>query len=293
MKTKPTLLIILLFAFTAANSFSQIPNNGFENWTNSGNYMNPDFWMTTNSTSTSSFYPVTRDASHYPASVGSYSIRMENKPSLLPGTEALGIAISGSSFNMGPDFPITGHPNSLTGYYKYAPLNGDTMHILIVLFNNTTLVASGIFETTIAAPNWTSFNIPISNYTTATSAKIYMGAYNISDAPPQFVPYGNSVLNIDNLNFDTLIVAGISDHDKTSEFFAYPNPSNGQFTIALNGNYSSGIIKISNILGEEISAKSFANATTLNVEIEQESGLYFLIIENEKGESTVLKIMKE
>ena len=271
MKTKQLLTAILLFAFSA-NSFSQIPNSGFEVWTNFGNYYkNPNNWFTTNSTSFGSFYPVTRDTSHYPTTVGNYSMRIESKPSLLPGGEALGAVSTGTGFNLTPDFPITGHPNSLTGYYKYAPQNGDTMLILIALFNNTTLVAAGALETTIAAANWTSFNIPISSYSNANSAKIYIGAYNISGPPPQYVPYGNSVLYVDNLNFDTLIVAGIFENNKADEIALYPNPSTGKFTIGVTGD-----LEIYNTLGEKIvEQKLTADKTEIDLS-NQAKGIYFV-----------------
>ena len=196
--------IVLIFSF----GFSQIPNSGFENWTSVGNYMNPNGWATTNSLSTGSFYAVTRDTSHFPPSIGNYSVRIENDISELVNYSGLGLIQAGSQLAVpGPRFQITGHPTSLTGYYMFLPINGDTMQIEIVLFNNRTGVSQGIFNTPVAASNWTSFNISLSTYTTADSGYISFAAYQ--SGPVTQVPHGNSVLKIDNLNFDSLLTLPI------------------------------------------------------------------------------------
>ena len=293
MKTISKLFTAAFLVFIITDGFSQIPNSGFENWTSSGNYMNPNSWYTTNSTSSSGFYPVSRDTSHYPATVGNYSLRIESKPSLLPGGEALGASSTGNGFNLTPDFTITGHPNSLTGYYKYAPLNGDTMHILIALFNNSTLVAVGMFQSTAPAPTWTSFNIPISSYATANKAKIYLGAYDVSGPPPQYVPYGNSVLNIDNMNFDSLISDVPSYNDEINKVLAYPNPCNRMLTVVLKDGLEKGMLRIKNVLGQEIFSTSFTGAGTLNIELEEKPGIYFLIVESDAVKPTVIKVIRE
>ena len=293
MRTTIKLFTAVSLVFIITEGFSQIPNNGFENWTNFGNYMDPNSWYTTNSTSSGTFYPVTRDTSHYPVTVGSYSLRIESRPSLLPGGEALGASSTGSGFNLTPDFSITGHPNSLTGYYKFVPQNGDTLDILIVLFNNSTIAATGIFQTTTPAPNWTPFSIPISNYSTANNAKIYLGAYNISGPPPQYVPYGNSVLNIDNLNFDSFISDVPSNNIITNMVHTYPNPCNAKLTVVLDEGLGKGTLRLRNVLGQDIFTRPFNGEDIVQIEMEEKPGIYFLIIEDNAMQHAVIKIVKE
>ncbi len=284
MKKKLRMGIAFGCLYAMTTCFAQIPNNGFENWTNFGNYMDPNSWATPNSSSASGYYPVTRDSDHFPSNVGNYSIRMESKPSALPGIEALGGSVTGSGFNMTPDFPVTGHPTSLHGYFKYAPLNNDTMHILIALFNNSTLVATGELNSTASAANWTSFNIPISAYITANGGKIYMAAYNMSGGPPQYIPYGNSVLYIDNLSFDSLIMPGFAELEKKADIRVFPNPFSASTTVQLSAPVNNGTLEILNVYGQKVREITSLANNIINVERDNlPAGIYFLQVnENDK-----------
>ena len=55
MKTRLTLIAVLLLVFGVSNTFSQIPNNGFELWDNMGSYMNPQDWWSPNDSSAGAF----------------------------------------------------------------------------------------------------------------------------------------------------------------------------------------------------------------------------------------------
>ncbi len=226
-------LATILFVFIAfiVKSNAQIPNAGFENWITVGAYQNPTSWGTANPFSTGSFYAVTRSTDHYPANVGSFSARIENNISLLTNKSGLGLMMTGILTSPIPAFAITGHPNSLTGYYKFAPLNGDSLTIYINLFSNGVRVSGGQFQTTVAASAWTSFTIPISTYTTADSCQIACAAYQPG---PVGIPYGNSVLYVDNLNFDNLISSVSEQTDNNTGFNLYPNPASDILTITNN-----------------------------------------------------------
>ena len=230
MKKKITFLIILITIIIKTNA--QIPNSGFENWTTVGSYQNPTFWGTTNSYSMGPFYAVTKSTEHYPVSVGNYSVKIENKTSLLPSYSGKGYLSSGQP-PPGPDFQITGHPLSLTGYYKFTPLNGDTMLIQIQLYYNGSSVSYGEFKSTTVASGWTSFDIPFSSYTTADSGSIFISAYYANGF--NYLPHGNSVLYVDNLSFDTLIIGSVAEQSLKKSFFnLYPNPASDIINLNIN-----------------------------------------------------------
>ncbi|MDD2622867.1 MAG: hypothetical protein WC142_07975 [Bacteroidales bacterium] len=84
MKKQCIILFILLALAFKINA--QIPNNGFENWTTTVDYETPTFWTCGNSSSSGVFYPVKKSTDHYPASLGNYSIRLENKLPLTNGS---------------------------------------------------------------------------------------------------------------------------------------------------------------------------------------------------------------
>ena len=278
-----TIIVILLLS---AKMMAQIPNSGFENWTTYGNGMIPDGWWSTNDSinSTSSYFPVTRSTDHYPASIGSYSIRLECNPSL-SGWAKYGFALPGGEFrhNVYPVFPVTGHPKSLCGYYKYLPQNGDTMYIWYRLFKNGVTVTSGNFLCNTTVSDWTAFKIFVkdTSYSSADSAYIYVCAYYGSG-----IVHGNSMLYVDNLSFDDLITS--VSKDQTDEIPSkyelsqnYPNPFNPSTVISYQvANLGEVSLKVFDLLGREIAtlvnevkaAGSYSkqwNAATMS------SGIYF------------------
>ena len=253
---KFTIILTVLFAMIIKAN-AQIPNNGFEQWNNVGSYMEPQGFLTPNSNAGGPFYPVTRSTDHYPAFIGNYSIRIENNTSLLPGIEGFGVVLQNRSnvINNGPmpSFPIIGHPTSLTGYYKYAPLNGDTMRILILLYYNGTQVSGNEFISTDSIANWTSFNIPFPSYASADSGSILLASYNANGYPPQFIPHGNSVLYIDNLNFNDLINSVTEQAVKNNLFNLYPNPAFDIVTLNIDHtNNSDMTLNVYNLIGESV-----------------------------------------
>jgi hypothetical protein len=213
--------------------------------------MEPVGWATTNPAGRGSHYPVTRSTDHYPTAVGDYSVRLENNIAYLTESSGLGLIMPETLAAPGPVFPVSGHPNSFTGYYKFAPQNNDTMLIQATLYNNGTDVARANFTTTVAAQNWTSFNVPFETYTTADMGHIVISAYYVDG--PNYVPHGNSVLNVDNLNFDDLISCETRPNKNISLISAFPNPASSYFTLNIDDVYRDGLkINIYNIRGELI-----------------------------------------
>ena len=280
MKTKLQLLTVLLSTLVSSEILGQIPNNGFENWTTVGSYMDPNGWATPNSLSTGSFYAVTRAADPYPTSVGNYSVRIENNTSLLANFSGLGIVMTGGLVAPHPAFPITGHPTSLTGYYKFLPQNTDTMYINIIFFLNGTGVASGKLTTTSIAANWTSFNVPMLAYSSADSAHIIIAAYNADG--PNNIPYGNSVLFVDNLNFDNLITNGISVVKKINNLSVFPNPLSTQTILQLDDFLNNATLTVYNSFGQTVKEiQNISGQTVTLIRDNLASGLYFIRLKEE------------
>jgi len=259
MKTKLLLIGLLSLVMTVAAN-AQIPNSGFENWTTTGSYENPTGWWTTNVLSTGSFYAVTKSTDHYPATVGAYSVRMENNITILDESGMGLLTVAPFDGDMYPNFPITGHPTSLTGYYKFTPQNGDTMTIAIQLYYNAGIhISTGVFTTTASASNWTPFNIPIPVYTTADSADIMIASFNIEGSSP----HGNSVLYIDNLNFDNLISSVSELYSENTALSLFPNPATDVFSVT--GIEGTAIITLSDLSGKLLLSKNISADETVSV----------------------------
>lgn len=272
---------------------AQIPNNGFENWNTVGSYENPVGWATMNASCIGPFYSCTKSTEHYPANVGSYSMRVENNTSLTQMTGGWGMAVTDTmAWPFQPSFPITGHPNSLCGYYKFSSLNNDTAWIKVVLFESGTIVLDENF-TALNTPSWTSFNIPISSYTIADSATILISAFYPNG--PTAGPKGNSVLYVDNLSFDNLI-SGISplQISKKSKLIISPNPATDM--IKINSDYlnnETATLAIYNLVGEKIKTENLLETQQqINVEGLKE-GVYLVEIKSKtKAETERLIIQR-
>ncbi len=243
----------MAFALAIGQCAAQIPNNGFEDWTQVGNYVTPDDWASTLQGQPGPYFPVTRSADHFPSNVGMYSIRLENDPSFTPIGGGYGMAITGGfDFPFQPAFPIAGNPTNLYGYYKYNSVNEDTAMIAVILFNNGVQVHSGSMlnnavVVTSTVSEWTSFNFQLEPYTDADSALIWISAFIPSGMND--IPNGNSVLYVDNLSFDGLINS-VNDFQDASELSLYPNPANQVITIATDAlNTKNASVQIYSLTG--------------------------------------------
>ena len=284
----------VLIAMTITTN-AQIPNNGFENWTTVGSYEDPTgVWKTPNSSSPGPFYPVTKSSDHYPAIVGNYSIRLESDTSLLPSIAGFGITLTNLTTIMdgpGPSFPITGHPTSLCGWYKFIPQNNDTMVISILLYHGGDYVAYAIMKFTTSTSAWTSFNLPLSSYVSADSASIVLSAYCTDGPPPTYVPRGNSVLYVDNLSFDNLINLVPEQTVQNNFFNLYPNPASDIVTLNISTLNNAGLtLNIYTIAGTLVKSETLKqNHQKINIS-DLSNGIYMVEIKT-KGWTEKQKLM--
>ncbi len=281
---KVTIILFVLFIVTIKTN-AQIPNSGFEDWTTVGSYENPTGWFNCNYTSLGTFYPVTKSSDHYPISVGNYSIRLENQIPL-SNCSSYGFAYTGddSITSCTPSFPITGHPTNLCGYYKCFPQNNDTMQIGLMLWQNGVWIAGAEFICTDTVSNWTSFNIPISAYTTADSATITVAAfYNDTTCGSPYGPFGNSVLYVDNISFDNLISSIPEQSFKNITFRLYPNPAYDIVTLNIDNINSSDLtLNIYNVIGNLISSELLKqNYQKINIR-DLSNGIYIVEIKSKE-----------
>ncbi|TNE50712.1 MAG: T9SS type A sorting domain-containing protein [Bacteroidetes bacterium] len=243
---------LALLLLTSTSVFGQIPNSGFERWIDAGTHLNPEGWWTINdSVASGGYYPVTRSMDHFPTDIGNYSIRLENNIAVFPNWNAMGITWTGDfSGNDNPVFPVPGHPTSLWGYYKFFPQNGDTMEIHIRLYRDFVDVGGGSFKTGETADAWTAFSLNISDYSEADSARIMISSCYDNDEP---LPHGNSVLYIDNLNFDHPITTAAATVYANNQITVYPNPASQMLSVSV-GNFMKEQLDLNiySMLGQQV-----------------------------------------
>ena len=184
----------------------------------------------------------------------------------------------------GPSFPITGHPQRLTGYYKYSPQYGDSLRILILLSSNGTVISGSSFVSGDTTLDWAPFNITFPAYVSADSGSILLAAYNAKGNPPAYAPKGNSVLYVDNLNFDNLITSTSSVKIKKNLFSLYPNPASDFVFLKTDlANNSEATLNIYNIIGELARTEKLkSNQEKINIG-DLNCGVYMLEIKSKES----------
>ena len=256
MKTKKNLIVLLIIFFSFV-SISQIPNNGFENWTNNGSENDPDSWSTSNSDPFVSVTP------YSPAYAGNFSLKVETfSPGfgILPGIAEI-------------EFPYFERPNFLKACIKTNVPIGDKVVILLSMTNGDSLVASSQFctfniDSTIS--EFTCFNFPISYISTLSPTLA-----NITIAAGMGNQQIGTFIIVDEISFEnTLNTSQISEN---LAFKIYPNPFTNQLSIdkekVLN-------VKILNSMGQVLETHTKIDDNAINFETSDfPLGNYFVRIE--------------
>jgi hypothetical protein len=251
----------MMFVWT---SYAQIPNPGFENWTDG----DPDGWSTYDVLWNS----VTQSAD---AHSGSYAVRLEI------------IDFMGSPMPpiLEANFPVTERFSSLTGYYKFIPIDDeDIFSINIFLFYGSSIweiAGSGILEIANTAESYTKFTVPIEYFTEDTPVSAWL-IFLIELGSDNEAP-GSYVL-LDDLSLNQGPVTSVEDAGHLPLAFNlnqnYPNPFNPSTEIAFTIPSESYVeLKIYDMLGKEVATLasdtfSPGNYTRTFTAVHLPSGIY-------------------
>ncbi|PCI95639.1 MAG: hypothetical protein COB15_11955 [Flavobacteriales bacterium] len=126
------------------------------------------------------------------------------------------------------------------------------------------------------------------NKTTVSGPTSYI-FYPTMDNPVTGQNYFTTQTPMVRLNFDPTL--GVVKAKETTNFSVFPNPSNGNFTITLDGNTENVALSVKNIVGQTIINKTVnvSGKTTETISLTDYSkGVYFLTI----GEETVKLIVE-
>ena len=269
MKYIYTTLLVLLFAFSVIKS--QVPNGGFENWTDG----EPDFWTTNNADTLITI--TTSNSSHS----GSSALKGECIPYFPPFLPVMGpIGICDGDTDDG--FPIEFRYNSLKGFYKLNSQGGDQLFITLWVSVDTQAIGVGSILLNNAA-SYTEFAIPITYIDPATPNKCIISFQIINPVGGINVTLG-SEMYLDDLE---LSMDMVSDVEAELQPFAfqleqnYPNPFNPSTKIswqsAVSGHQT---LKIYDVLGNEVATLIDEYRVAGNYEIDFDatglsSGVYF------------------
>jgi hypothetical protein len=238
------LLCTMLLCIVTRNSFSQIPNSGFENWTNG----NPDGWATSN------VDPVVVNVTKTSVShTGAYALRGD-VVSLFTGSVQPIIQVGPE----GRGFAYNQQPAMFTGYYEYFPQSGDRFAINVGLYKggiDGILVAIAAAALPTAISSYTQFSAPFVYQTNdtpdtcivqiqivgpSTGSDYHIGSYFILD---DIALSGTVGVSEETENIPTIIQLKQN----------YPNPFNPNSTIAFDLPKATYVtLTIYNTLGQQI-----------------------------------------
>ncbi len=91
----------------------------------------------------------------------------------------------------------------------------------------------------------------------------------------------------------TILGLSTNENEFGSEITIYPNPTKGLLEIDLGENQEEIQVVLQNVQGQSLKNLFIRAAKTISLEIEGETGIYFLSIQNKAGNKKVFKIIKE
>jgi hypothetical protein len=278
-------LLLIAAALMCSAAFAQIPNYSFENWTNMGNYSDPDNWGTLNSTTDLfSVYTVTQGT---PGNPGSYYLKITSKTVLstvVPGVAATGV-INPANQTVTGGFPFTTRPAVISGKWQYMAMSGTdqgSINVFLSHWNTSTNSRDTISLTQYMLPGmvmaWANFSIPLTYQSSA-----FPDTCVIVLASSNNTPAANSYLYVDALSF-----AGAVGIDETAasenNLSVYPNPGasfvNISFIMENPANVKLQLVDVSGKLIRKINPSVMKGENVLTMDLEGiENGIYFLRLE--------------
>jgi hypothetical protein len=243
--------LVLIVASTLISK-AQIINSDFEDWSISSDLLIPDGWTFAGVMGVA--VPVTRTAESHS---GTYAVKGEVvttdlasplnilTPTLFSvpyGAEDLGFSVSERHYSM-------------SGFYKFNPVEGDKFQIVVIMFHDTTTVGLGSQMIETGAIDYTPFNIDI-NYTSEEIPNLCSIIFSICGPSGKEGYHDGSYYIVDELDFDTpvLLYQGFGDFNYQFALQQnYPNPFGSETEINFEIPETMTVkIKIFNILGQEI-----------------------------------------
>lgn len=267
-------------------SFAQIPNNGFEAWTNTGSYQTPDNWDNLNQvTYNTNIYTCVKGAPGYS---GSSYLFLNSKT--VPGKGVVpGVAVSGKidtvTFKPKSGFPFALRPQYLSYYMQYMPadpVDSSSVKVLLTKWNQPLskrdTVAFGASYFNAMAHSWFN-NSTYLNYMNGDNPDSAVIVISSSST----IPKNGSYIYIDEMEFKGNVV-GLNENHDSGNLSIYPNPSNGFVTIDFPDVYSANVLVTAyDFESKLIFEKNFQNSSVNIDTSDWRKGLYCIQFKNENN----------
>ena len=295
----------IIFALLIINGTlsQQLENSGFEQWENVGTgEEEPLSWSSTKTSDNSSLNGLAPQviSRSTDAHTGTYAAKLVNKNVPFVNIVANGILTNGivhTTTNPQDSYvytdvnssdhsqPFTSFPDSIVGWYKYAPQGNDVGNIQVLLHGSygqlpvdasTSIIALAEFDFS-ANSNWTRFSTPFIYYPTINNPAYILCNISAGDSTQAVA---NSELKIDDLEL-IYNATKIPDESTNSINITYLN-DHLQFSNVVNEiNYA-----IYNLQGQLMNIGKI-DRYNRNVSITLEIGIYFISIQSKDHHQSI------
>jgi hypothetical protein len=288
---KKLLLFAAVYFYVLQSVYSQqvLPNPGFEDWTVTGTYEDPDGWTTANSFSSLVGIELTTKATA-PADVhsGNFALKTEtifigapvSQP--VPGLVTTGtLHITTQTIDGG--IAYTSRPDSIGGWYKYLPAGDDSAYVTFLMFSffrDTIGRAVFIGGTTHGLYKWFSapivYELPDNPVT----------AYFMIAPSPRYGADDSSALWLDDM--ELIFATGLEEENSLDKKLSiYPNPAS-TCIIANNQTGKQTLLTVFDVNGKSVMEAELEKERQ-SIPLNLNPGLYVATFENE---GLVLKTQK-
>jgi hypothetical protein len=213
----PCALVLLLAAFSAQ---AQVPNGGFERWTDGA----PESWSLSNIPGFETV--VQTNKSHSGASAAKGTVRSVQGSIFVPPTLLSGDSTAG--------FTVTQKYNSVSCYYQFDPKGGDLLSISVLMSIDSTLIAGNNVYVSQPASSWTKVSVPVPYFLNLVP-NFCIISISIVGAAGGGSLHENSEFLVDDVELSMDVVSGMTPESGLSLFTLdqnYPNPvSSGASTM--------------------------------------------------------------
>jgi len=285
-----TILGAVLITFSV-NAQTQPGNPDFENWESlpfgAGTMQEPINWNTSNQcTSLLNVTPVTQSTD---AHSGSFSARLESHPG--PSTIVVNGVLTTADMICGlSDGGQEGGssytdiiPDSIIGWYKYAPANSDSAYsqIMFLANNDQDTVSFSRVNFTNAASTWTRFSAPITPATGAAEKLSLFFSSSWGDGAAGEGEIG-SVFFVDDVEF-VFNPLGVNEAYNAEGWDVYPNPTVNGVVNVKGTSTQTAYIELLDITGKQVLYTKLAGMST-SVDVSNlVAGIYLYQITESEG----------
>ncbi len=269
MKKIYTLLVLSSFLFSILlNAQTTIPNGDFENWTDE---FHIPYWDGMNYDG--NFLHIHTFSQTSDAHSGDYAAQIETiyDPvfGVIPGfafTGTIDIDPASLSYTLEMGIPVEGRPTHLEGFYKYNPVNNDTMVIVAGMFKwneeqqDLDSIGGGIFFTSDITDIYTHFDLPIQYFTEDDADTMYVV---LSASADTYHP--GSIMKVDDLTLDYSPATVVENEKNNIKFNCYPNQAKDFVNIEIDKQVHNAEIVFYDMLGKKLIHRKVNNEKLLTI----------------------------